>query len=346
MNLYDIVTRRDRMVESLDGVEASTLKLVGGGRRAIRLHADASLRLRDAHEVTAFKHFPRAPGWRVRFEPGAALEIRLDASDGPHRLFHASGVPECEVTLSWPVPVPMRFDLELVLSGPGASVAVGPLFNARTRLLPLMIGRGVEVGPGINPAIMPSDTVDVSYLERLPMEDWARLYAKRDLQPAVANLWTRYVVGSAHRMELFAHSSLQFIFSSHVVEHLVNPLGVLENWWDRLVPGGVIAGVVPDARYTFDLRQELTTGEELLAQAIDGSFEPTESMYAKWCAKTSPENTPESLRARGYSIHVNYYSPQSFRRFLDLFAARRPVAGVFIESVTNGKDFGFLIRKP
>lgn len=346
MNLHDIIARRDRMVESFDGVEATSLKLAGGGQRAVRLQRDATLRLRDAHEATSLKHFPTLPEWKVRLEPGSYLDIWLDGPEGSHRLYHSGAVEESDVALSWPVPVPTRFDLRMTLSGLGATVAVGPLFNARARLLPLLRGRGVEVGPGTNPAVLPSDSVDVRYLERMPAEDWARVYAKRELPGAVADLWKRYVVDSAHRMESFGPSTLQFVFSSHVIEHLANPLGVFQNWWDKLAPGGVIAGVVPDARYTFDLRQDVTTSEELAAQFEDGGFEPNEAMYARWCAKTSPENTPASLRARSYSIHVNYYTPESFRGFLDRFAARSPRSGVFMESVANGKDFGFLIRKP
>lgn len=346
VNLHDIILRRDRMVDSFEGVEAAILKLAGGGQRAIRLQRNATLRLCRADEATAIKHFPTLPGWQVRLEPGASLEVWLECPGGAHRLFHSGAMTECEVTLVWPVPVPTRYDLRLSVLGEGATVAVGPLFNARTRLLPLLRGRGVEVGPGANPAVMPSEAVDVTYLERMPAEDWARVYAKQQLPGAVADLWKRYVVDSAHRMESFGQSSLQFVFSSHVIEHLVNPLGVFENWWEKLAPGGVLAGVIPDARYTFDLRQDVTTREELLAQFDEGSFDPNEAMYVKWCGKTSPENTPASLRARNYSIHVAYYTPQSFRDFIELFGARRPLSGVFIESVANGKDFGFLIRKP
>jgi len=54
----------------------------------------------------------------------------------------------------------------------------------------------------------------------------------------------------------------------------------------------------------------------------------------------------DSLRDRGYSIHVNYYSAGSFRHLLQLFGENHPLDGIFMESATNGKDFGFLIAKP
>ena len=40
--------------------------------------------------------------------------------------------------------------------------------------------------------------------------------------------------------------SLGFIFSSHVFEHLANPLGHLEHWYAKLRHGGLIVGIVPD----------------------------------------------------------------------------------------------------
>lgn len=346
MNLYDAVSRGDRLIRVDAGQAAATaMKLPGGSQRMVLLEEGSSVVIQGAHEVTALRSFPKAPGWTAHLNLGARLEVWLESEGMRHLLFSGAGDSVQAVGLTWPAPVPLAFDLRLVTAGGGVGIAVGPVFNARVRLLPMLAGRGVEVGPGPNPAVLPSETRDVSYVERMPMEQWARTYAKGQMDSDKAGLWDRYVVDSAHQLDGFADSSLDFIFSNHVIEHLVNPLGVFRNWWAKLAPGGMVAGVIPDARYTFDLRQPLTTAQELLTQSEAGVFEPSDEMYERWCRYTSPGNTPESLRERDYSIHVNYFSADHFHVFLDLLGREHELAGTFIESTSNGKDFGFLVVK-
>lgn len=326
-------------------VDAAMEKFPGGRQRVVHLRDGAELVMRDAHEATALHSFPASPGWTVSLKEESSLGIWLERDGFRHLLYASGSSPVEEVRLTWPAPVPLKFDLRLVTAG-DVVISVGPVFNPRLRLLPLLAGRGVEVGPGANPAVLPEGNRDVSYVERMPMEQWAATYAKKELAAQVAGQWDRYVVDSAHRLDRFADRSLDFVFSSHVIEHLANPLGVFHNWWAKLRSGGIIAGVIPDARHTFDLRQPLTTTEELLAQRAADAYEPTEAMYMRWCRYTSPENTPESLRKREYSIHVNYFSPITFRTLIDLFGFQHELAGMFIESTRNGKDFGFLVTKP
>lgn len=346
MNLYDLVKRADRTLECEGDVTAAEVKRPGGGQRAVYLAEGASLRVRCAHEVTALRSLPQDPQWSAELEKGGRLQVAMVSAAGASVLASYSGAGIHPVRIRWPVPVPTEYDLVLTMHGGGGQVAVGPLFNPRVRLLPVLIGFGVEVGPGTNPAVRPEPGRQVRYVEKMSAEQWAATYGKASVGTDAAELWSHYVVDSAHRLDGFADESLGFVFSSHVIEHLVNPLQVFENWWRKLAPGGVIAGVVPDARYTFDLRQPLSTSADFLDQHRAGGFEPDEAMYERWCKYTAPYNTPRSLRERQYSIHVNYFSVEGFRLLIDLFAERYPVGGVFMESVPNGKDFGFLISKP
>lgn len=359
-----------------NGLEALMLKRVGGGQRLVRIDSGHALHLRCAHEATCLRTFPSRPGWFVQDNPGATLRVWMQypsgertelarvgagagnsAAGGGDESFRQRltkwwhGVPtapiEHEVRLTWPAPVLGEFDLFLEACGRDVAIAVGPFLDAKARLLPLLRGRGIEVGPGMNPSVHSDATREVTYVEKMPMEQWASTYAKQPLSSMPAEHWARYIVDSAHRLDGFADQSVDFIFSSHVFEHLVNPLDTLRNWWEKLAPGGMIAGVVPDARFTFDLRQPLSTIEDLRAQRLSGRHDVTQAMYERWCRYTSPENSPASLRARDYAIHVNYFSPEVFRQMVDEFALNvAQPAGLFFESVVNGRDFGYLIVKP
>jgi SAM-dependent methyltransferase len=62
----------------------------------------------------------------------------------------------------------------------------------------------------------------------------------------------------------FLDSSLSYVASSHVLEHVANPLAALSEWYRVLKHRGIIYMVVPDRRKTFDHDRPLTTPEHML----------------------------------------------------------------------------------
>ena len=368
-------------------IEATALKLASGTQRAVRLSAGARVRLRDAHAATCLQDTPRATGWVVHALPGSQLQVWLESSGNEPCLLadvvpklpkiptpvtpkpvglrdrlaaHIQGKTpstppiagplqplQVDVHLDWPLRMPPEYDLVLASGNSEVALAVGPLLDMRRQLLPVLRGKGVEVGPGGNPALESNDTRTVRYVEKMSARDWARTYPKVKLDKAVLARWSDYAIASAEELDGFEPGSLDFIFSSHVLEHLVNPLQVLQNWWRCLAPGGVIAAVVPDARYSFDLRQPITSTDALLSQHLAGGHERTAAMYAQWCRHTAPEVDPDRLRERDYAIHVNYFSPASACAMLEVF--RGMVAdpgGVRIAQFRNGREFAFALCKP
>jgi SAM-dependent methyltransferase len=352
MNLYDLVRRKDRALEIRGAVEACEVKTPAGAMRAVRFAPGSVLRVRAAHEAHCFLDFPSEPGWRASGDGAWSITVDVESAGEHATLVAAEGGAADEVDLKfrWPSPVPPRFDLPVRATRP-LLLLVGPLFNPRAKLMPLLKGRGVEVGPGLNPIVRPQAGIDVSYVEKKHPRDWTATYAKREPTAAEMALWDRYVVDSARHLEGFAEGSLDFIFSNHVFEHLVDPIGTLLRWWDRLAPGGVVAGVVPDQRFTFDWRQPPWSLAEVRAQRGMQDDAPTQAMYERWCRYTAPGSTPDALRAKEYAVHVNYFTPTLMREILDdvtgeLRARGRPGPdGVFMESVLNGKDFSFVLRK-
>jgi SAM-dependent methyltransferase len=75
----------------------------------------------------------------------------------------------------------------------------------------------------------------------------------------------------------FRPESLDYIASSHLLEHLPNPIAALDNWYRALKPGGLIYLVVPDRRFTFDHLRARTPLQHLIEDfehgttAVDGT---------------------------------------------------------------------------
>lgn len=62
----------------------------------------------------------------------------------------------------------------------------------------------------------------------------------------------------------FKDDSVDFILSSHVLEHFYDPIKALKEWYRVIRPGGYIFAIIPHKERTFDKDRERTTLEELI----------------------------------------------------------------------------------
>ena len=62
----------------------------------------------------------------------------------------------------------------------------------------------------------------------------------------------------------FPDASLDYVLSSHVLEHFYDPIGALQEWLRVVRPGGYVFMIVPHRDRTFDRERPLTDVEELL----------------------------------------------------------------------------------
>lgn len=356
MNLPDIVKRNDRSLEIVAGELIHGISRLDGRRdRTITLAPGTRFILKNAHEFTFLKDFPRDIGWRVLGldDAGGGLVVSLvQEGRSPLPLSTTTSVPagsESTVFMQWPVEAAWAgYDLLFEHTGSQPTViSVGPLADPRAKFAPFLTGRGVEVGPGLNPYVMPS-VADVDYVEEKHPSVWQATYAGRSatLDKLTPEILERYRVGSAVTLDGWEDDSLDFIFSNHVFEHLPNPLQVLVNWFSKLRPGGVILGATPDARGCFDLRQPLSEPADFLRQYLRGGFEIEDEAYLRWCRYTEPSATVENLKARNYSVHTHFYTPASFSALARLLSDEGRANELFLEAIPNNKDFGFILRKP
>lgn len=351
MNLPDLIRRKDRGVVVTGQIETAEPRTRHGRYRIIRLARGAALRIRDAHECTALAGFPTDPHWSVLGDWPGGVSVAIADAGGEAPLGSARAdlfKRPAPLRLDWPARTRARFDLIVAQTGSApALLSVGPLLDPRRKLMALARGVGVEVGPGLNPLVRPREGVDVSYVEEKTAGEWSDTYARGKTQTSTltAEIVERTRIGSASTLDQYDAESLDFIFCNHVFEHLMNPMQVLRNWLSRLKPGGVVLGVVPDARFSFDLRQPLSTLEDFRAESDRGGFEKTEEKYRRWVRHTAPNAKVSSLKRRDYSIHVHYYTPEAFRVLADALRTESLVDSLFLDTAPNNKDFGFVLTK-
>lgn len=360
MNLFDLVKRPDRAVRVVgEPVRAETVTLRDGPHRAIVLPPGTVLRLAEAQEFTSLWTLGADLGWSVLRPAGktpALPALRLVLLRPKPQTVSVPLLPglgdeqALMLRVDWPsqIVAAEAFDLELENPGPGPlTLLCGPLVNMRRHLMPHARGIGVEVGPGLRPYVLPATGVEVSYVEEQDPREWLNLYNKTGDKPSLPepHILKRYVRGSAVKLEGVKPGSLDFVFSNHVFEHLPNPLQVLQNWHRALRPGGMVLGVTPDPRYTFDCRQPPTTLHEALQSEAAGGHAVTRAQLERWCRYTEPRHNPDDLVRRGYSIHVSFFTPESFRWTAHALQERGWFDRVFVNTAPNHKDFAFALRR-
>ncbi len=359
MNLFDLVGRVDRaIVFEGDAPKAVIVATPIGKQRAVLMAAGSRLRIIDAHQFTALSVLSPSLGWSLLDKSGATTGLSMALTVKKPKAMTVALMlrtvrrddGSIELRIDWPQQIVLadEFDLDLTVRGDQPlTLLVGPLVNMRHHLLPHARGIGVEVGPGLRPIVLPAEGVQVTYVEEQDPHEWLNLYNKAGEKPTVPpkNILDLYVRSSAVALDGFGADSVDFIFSNHVFEHLPNPMQVLRNWLAVTRPGGVIMGVMPDPRFTFDCRQPPTTVREALREEDVGGHRIGIEKYQRWCRYTEPRHVPEDLIRRGYSIHVNFFTPETFRELSSVLEARSLIDRTFVFTAPNHKDFAFLLRK-
>jgi SAM-dependent methyltransferase len=121
---------------------------------------------------------------------------------------------------------------------------------------------GVEIGPLSRPIIRREDS-DVYYVDHCSTEELREKYAG-DHEHIEGIEDVDFVWGDSSLAELLGHRApLDYVVASHVIEHVPDLCGWLQEMADVLKIGGNLLLIVPDKRFTFDLFRQLSSFEEV-----------------------------------------------------------------------------------
>lgn len=188
-----------------------------------------------------------------------------------------------------------------------------------------LAGDGIEIG-GLNWPLEVPPTARVKQVDRMSTEELRAEY------PEVADRALPEVdlIDDGETLETIAAGSLDFIIANHLLEHTEDPIGTIGIHLSKLRPGGILFYAVPDKRYTFDHRRELTPLEHMIRDHEEGpagsrrehfdewtllvggteADRASEEAYTAFAARAAEE--ARRLEAEDFSIHMHVWDQASF----------------------------------
>jgi SAM-dependent methyltransferase len=141
----------------------------------------------------------------------------------------------------------------------------------------------------------------------------------------VDGVWPVQLVTDAGSLGCLADSSMDFVLTSHVMEHLTNPGMAIEEWCRVVRPGGSVYFVVPDKRFCFDRRRAATPVSHLMEEYAARVQTTSIEHYEDFIFGTEGEDGIKRNPTEDYvrlcfekqtSIHVHTFTADSLLEFL------------------------------
>lgn len=347
MNLFDMLRRGDKNLGVSPGVAQSKREFSGRTFRALRMPKGSWIRIATPRRFLPFSRLAQSAGWLGVSESGTGrLRVSYERPDTrPAVVDVRLGEVPGEVFL----PLPRHSEREpdeaalcLHADRTECYLLVNEVMD-RSALIARCVGKGVELGPGHQPQIRPSAEVDVRYVEQKGVQDWITTYGGGEMRIDPA-LWDRYIIGSAREIPA-EERSLDFVFSSHVLEHLINPLQCLENWSGKLKEGGLVACVIPDAMGCKDYVFRLSNPAAWEAEYDRAVRTVGREHYVKYASGRGMMSRVDSLIESEFSIHVHFYSRENVTFLAESGVERGWFSSYELDFRPNNKDFYLVLRK-
>jgi SAM-dependent methyltransferase len=130
-------------------------------------------------------------------------------------------------------------------------------------------GLGLEIGPSYNPVAPKRSGFNVEIADHLNQNALIEKY--RPLGVDVGNIEeVDHVWQGQPLSELIGETGrYDWIVASHVIEHVPDVIGFLEQCQKLLRPDGVLSLAIPDKRFSFDHFRPLTTTGDILQAGIE-----------------------------------------------------------------------------
>ena len=231
-----------------------------------------------------------------------------------------------------------------------------------------LVGTGIELGPGHLPFPLPFPGVTVSYVDRWTVDEHRSLFP--ELDPAVQFPTTDIFCNlDVDRLKPVDDASQDFVIASHVLEHVADPIGLLDEIHRVLRPAGLALILLPDRRRTFDRARQPTTLDHLVREFEAKVTEVDDAHIDDFLRNASPivvaadgahahmDTLPVDERAKLFdhhrlrSIHAHCWSEDEFLPVIGFAIEQLGHEWELVDGVLSddegpdGFEFGYLLRR-
>jgi SAM-dependent methyltransferase len=210
-----------------------------------------------------------------------------------------------------------------------------------------LAGKGIEIGPAEHPLPAPH-WVEVTYVDEISTEDLTALYPYLKGH----NLVHIDVVDDGQALKKFKDNSQSFIIANHFLEHVIDPIKTLRNFYRVLKKDGIIYMAIPDKRFTFDKLRPITPLKRLVSFHDD----PARAEAGKWpmfleSAKLIEGKAGKEIQKRAqelydqkFSVHLNVWAQHDLIELI-LYIIRTYKLDLDFEAVVKNEHELILILK-
>ncbi|MFP5389316.1 MAG: methyltransferase domain-containing protein [Thermoleophilia bacterium] len=224
-------------------------------------------------------------------------------------------------------------------------------FDARAEFASrFLAGEGLEIGALHLPLAMPPQARP-KYVDRMSADQLRSEY------PELGgwDLTDPDLIDNGELLETVADGSQDFIVANHFLEHCEDPVRTIGTHLGKLRPGGVLFYAVPDKRYSFDHRREVTPLEHMVADHEQGPERSRREHYDQWARLVDTEDGPEApeetqararkLEEKLYSIHMHVWTQAEFLKMIIYCRERYEEAFDIEAAARQGLEFVVVLRK-
>ncbi|MGN0131334.1 MAG: hypothetical protein ACI4AA_02710 [Lachnospiraceae bacterium] len=233
-------------------------------------------------------------------------------------------------------------------------------------------GFGLEIGASFNPIAAKKDGYRIEVLDYLSREELISKYKDQPSTPKNIEEQIEEVdyVWHGEKYSSLVKRHFDYIISSHLIEHIMDLIGHINDCCEILNEGGVYSLVIPDKRYGFDILRKETTVEdiiermgqsqytdEMIMNYVTGVVKNGENIsWGKLCTENdfkpvySEEDrklVKEHPEMFALDIHASVFTPDSFRCIMEELFRRGLINMplVYIDEDTEYGEFYAVFKK-
>jgi len=182
-------------------------------------------------------------------------------------------------------------------------------------------GNGLEIGALHSPAKL-NNRCTTEYCDALSKEEAIRQFPELKAKRFVD---VNYLVDlDTDSLTLFSDAQYDFVIMNHVIEHIANPIRIIEDVFRVLKPDGRFVVSAPDKNFTYDRNRPLTSFEHLWSEYQAEVSAVTDEHYLDFLRAVHPATLvdPQGVdrhieHARLRREHVHVWDSSTFHSFME-----------------------------